>query len=561
MSGHIRCAVYTRKSSEEGLEQSFNSLHAQREACDAYIRSQRHEGWRAIPTSYDDGGFSGGSMARPALKRLLCDIAGARIDTVVVYKVDRLTRSLADFAKLIEQFDAKNVSFVSVTQPFNTTSSMGRLTLNVLLSFAQFEREVTGERIRDKIAASKAKGMWMGGRLPLGYDLHDRALQINPKEADSVREIFNQYLRLRSISALKAYLDQSPIRSKARIERGEKVGDGKFSYGALHRILRNHIFVGEVVHKKTAYVGEHHAIIGRGQWDQVQKVLDDNRQGRIVRRTSSPASVLKGLIFDAAGNRFTPTHAKKAGRRYRYYTSRAVIRKAAFDQPMGRIPAVDLEDAILKEVFRFLRSPEEIVKVMRFRRGAAARFEGLLRLSIQQTKKWTESPSSEQWSVLKSILKRVVILETAVEIHLNYSAVLQALLEEKFPYSADELRSENPIILRCALGRIYRGKATCLLIGENQNASNRSIAAIIKAIARSRQWYDEIVAGKARSTKGLAKSHGLAPCYVNKILPCALLGPEVIESILNAQTGPGLTLDRLLANLPMSWDQQVECIQ
>src|SRR3984885_4504230 len=485
---NFRCAIYTRKSSEEGLEQEFNSLDAQREACEAYIVSQKHEGWTALAARYDDGAYSGGTMERPALQRLLEDIRARKIEIVVVYKVDRLTRSLADFAKIVEIFDAQGVSFVSVTQAFNTTSSMGRLTLNVLLSFAQFEREVTGERIRDKIAASKAKGMWMGGRLPLGYDLHNRALQINPKEADGVREIFKQYLRLRGISALKTYLDQSTIRSKLRIQRGAKVGAGKFSYGALHRILRNRIYVGEIAHKRAVYVGEHPAIIGRQQWDRVQSVLDENRQGRIVRRKGSPASVLKGLIFDAAGNQFTPTHAKKAERRYRYYPSRAIIRKKILDRPNGRIPALDLEDAVLNEVFRFLRSPEEIVKVLRGQKGPPARFEGLLRLSIERSMKWADSSSAEQWSVLRSILNRVVILDTAVEIHLNYSAVLRVLLEEKLPYSADDPNSENPIILKCVLGRIYRGKAHCLFVGENQSASNRSIAAIIKAIARSRQW-------------------------------------------------------------------------
>ena len=273
MTVRIRCAIYTRKSSEEGLEQSFNSLDAQREACEAFIKSQQHEGWQAIPAHYDDGGYSGGNMERPALKRLMADIrARHKINTVVVYKVDRLTRSLADFAKIIEKLDAKQVSFVSVTQQFNTTTSMGRLTLNVLLSFAQFEREVTGERIRDKIAASKKKGMWMGGFVPLGYDLRERRIYINPTEADTVRTIFSNYLRLGCVMALKEYLDRSGIQSKARARRtGTKTGGSSFSRGALYKILRNHIYVGEIAHKGAVYRGQHEAIIDREQWTQVQK--------------------------------------------------------------------------------------------------------------------------------------------------------------------------------------------------------------------------------------------------------------------------------------------------
>jgi site-specific DNA recombinase len=308
MSGHIRCAIYTRKSSEEGLEQSFNSLDAQREACESFILSQRHEGWKASTTKYDDGGFSGGTMDRPGLKRLMDDIAAGKLNTVVVYKVDRLTRSLADFAKIIEVFDSKQVSFVSVTQQFNTTTSMGRLTLNVLLSFAQFEREVTGERIRDKIAASKQKGMWMGGCVPLGYDLRDRKLYINAEEAQRVREIFKQYLRLGCVSALKDRLDQEPIRSKIRLEKGTQTGGERFFRGALYRILRNHIYIGEIFHKGNAYRGEHEAIIEREQWTKVQQMLDENRQGNRRKARATKTSLLTGILFDQDGNRLrSPT--------------------------------------------------------------------------------------------------------------------------------------------------------------------------------------------------------------------------------------------------------------
>src|SRR4051794_39117267 len=260
-----RCAIYTRKSSEEGLEQDFNSLDAQREACEAFVRSQKGAGWVALPTMYDDGGLSGGTLQRPALRRLLADIAAGRVDTVVVYKVDRLTRSLADFAKIVEAFDAKGVAFVSVTQQFNTTSSMGRLTLNMLLSFAQFEREVTGERIRDKIAASKQKGMWMGGYPPLGYDVQDRKLVVNASEAEQVRHIFRRYAELKSVRALKEELDATGIVSKSRMGT-QQPGGKPIARGALYHMLQNRLYRGEITHKGAAYPGQHEAIVDPGVW-------------------------------------------------------------------------------------------------------------------------------------------------------------------------------------------------------------------------------------------------------------------------------------------------------
>ena len=298
----LRCAVYTRKSSEEGLEQSFNSLHAQRDACEAYIRSQRHEGWLLVKTAYDDGGFSGGNLNRPGLEQLLRDVSHKKIDVVVVYKVDRLTRSLMDFAKIVEQFDKQGVSFVSVTQQFNTTSSMGRLTLNVLLSFAQFEREVTGERIRDKIAASKRKGMWMGGVVPTGYELKDRELVVNPTEAERVRNIFLAYLELGCVSELKGHLEVSGIRSKRRISKTGRIsGEAVYSRGALYKMLNDRIYLGEITHKQTIYPGRHDAIIDRELWNQVHQRLADNLQAERKRPRSTANSLLTGLLYDEAG--------------------------------------------------------------------------------------------------------------------------------------------------------------------------------------------------------------------------------------------------------------------
>jgi site-specific DNA recombinase len=322
-SGPVRCAIYTRKSTEEGLEQSFNSLDAQREACEAYVISQRHEGWTLSPVPYDDGGFSGGTLDRPALRQLLADVQSGKVDVIVVYKVDRLTRSLADFAKIVEILDAAKASFVSVTQSFNTTSSMGRLTLNVLLSFAQFEREVTGERIRDKVAQSKARGLWMGGNIPLGYVIEDRKLKVVEAEADKVRTIYRRYLALGSVAALADALDDAGIMSQTRTSNaGRALGGKPFTKGALYHILKNRIYVGEVSHKGKPFPGAHEGIIDPDVFAQVQALLNHNAVNRRSGQQSEAPSVLAYLVWDGLGRRMSPNHAQKAKTRYRYYASR-----------------------------------------------------------------------------------------------------------------------------------------------------------------------------------------------------------------------------------------------
>src|SRR5246127_1289368 len=311
-----RCAIYTRKSSEEGLKQDFNSLQAQREASEAFIKSQASEGWKLIKTAYDDGGMSGGTMERPALQQLLADIDQGLVDIIVVYKVDRLTRSLADFAKMVELFDAHGVSFVAVTQQFNTTTSMGRLTLNVLLSFAQFEREVTGERIRDKIAASKRKGIWMGGRVPLGYEVRDRQLVINEAEATTVRRIFTRYCELGSVRLLKEELDRLGVRSKIRVSKdGVESGGQAFSRGALYALLRNPIYVGETRHKGVCHPGQHAPIVNRAMWDKVAQLLSAHSTACGARSSSTNTCALIGKLFDESGEGLTPSHAVKGDRR------------------------------------------------------------------------------------------------------------------------------------------------------------------------------------------------------------------------------------------------------
>src|SRR5580698_5004604 len=322
----IRCAIYTRKSTEHGLDQEFNSLDAQREACDAYIKSQASQGWRALPQQYDDPAYSGGNLERPALKKLLVDIEAGRIDVVVVYKIDRLTRSLADFAKLVEAFDARSISFVAVTQQFNTTSSMGRLTLNVLLSFAQFERELSSERVRDKIAASRRKGKWTGGTVPLGYDAKDKKLVINKVEAETVRTIFRLYLELKSFTRLVAELDRRRIVTKGRHTKVAKYnGAIPFTYGPLAYLLKNRIYIGETHHGGKWFKGEHEAVLDRQIFERVQDLLKTNGNGSKVKHFNSDA-LLQGKLYDDKGNLMGPSFSSKNGVRYRFYVSRALLR-------------------------------------------------------------------------------------------------------------------------------------------------------------------------------------------------------------------------------------------
>ncbi len=347
----LRCAIYTRVSTEHGLEQEFNSLDNQREASDAYVKSQSHEGWKLIRDRYDDGGYSGGSMERPALKALLDDVRARRVDVIVVYKVDRLTRSLADFAKLVELFDSHGVSFVSVTQSFNTTTSMGRLTLNVLLSFAQFEREVTGERIRDKIAASKKRGLWMGGVVPIGYRVQDRALHIVEEHAVLVRDLFRRYLEVGTVVGLQAVLDGENVRLPVRIDgTGKSTGGGVISRGHLYKILSNPIYVGRLSHKKQVHEGQHAAIIDGPTWDRVQSQLAAHGNRRKTARQDSEA-LLAGKLFDDRGNAMSPSHATKGGKRWRYYVSQALLQGRKADAgSAARVSAPEVEKRVTEAI-------------------------------------------------------------------------------------------------------------------------------------------------------------------------------------------------------------------
>ncbi len=417
-----RCAVYTRKSTEEGLEQEFNSLDAQRESCEAYIASQKAEGWVLVPDRYDDGGYSGGNLERPALKRLMADIDARRIDIVVVYKIDRLTRSLMDFSKLIEVLDRNSVTFVSVTQAFNTTTSMGRLTLNVLLSFAQFEREVTGERIRDKIAASRKKGLWMGGWAPLGYDIKDRKLVINAREAPHVRFMFERFVRLRSVTKLLPILAAEGIKAKS----GKPV-----EKGYLYRIITNPVYAGEAIHKGTSYPGEHKAIIDRKLWDRVQNILKESPRKRAANSRARTPALLKGLIFGPSGSAMTPSHTRRNGKLYRYYVDMGVLKRGGETGPASRVVAGDVERSVIDQMRAILRAPELVIRTWR-----AARHKGdsisetEVRSALEQLDPiWNELFPAEQARIVQLLVERVDVQEEGIDIWLRIDG-LASLVEE-----------------------------------------------------------------------------------------------------------------------------------
>ena len=426
----LRCGVYTRKSSEEGLEQEFNSLHAQREACEAYIVSQKSEGWMLVPDRYDDGGVSGGTIDRPALKRLLADIEEHRVDVVVVYKIDRLSRALLDFSKLVEVFDRNQVTFVSITQSFNTTTSMGRLTLNILLSFAQFEREVIGERIRDKFAASRRKGMWMGGFVPLGYDLKDRKLLVNETEAATVRMIFERFTKVGSATTLVRSLRAENVRAK----RGRLIDKGY-----LYQLFKNRLYIGEAVHKGTSYPGEHEAIISKPLWDKVQAILSAGARQRAGRTRAQTPALLKGIIFGPTGCAMTPTHTRKGGRLYRYYIATDLLKHDAPACTVRRVPAAEIEGAVVDQVRGLLRSPEMIVRTWRAgKRLVAGLDESEVRAALQRLDPvWNELFPAEQARVIQLLVERVDVSPDGVDIQLrteglsNLTAELNAVRPEQ----------------------------------------------------------------------------------------------------------------------------------
>jgi DNA invertase Pin-like site-specific DNA recombinase len=540
-----RCAIYTRKSSEEGLEQDFNSLHAQREACDAYIKSQKHEGWRALSAHYDDGGYSGGSMERPALQRLLDDIKAKRIDIVVVYKVDRLTRSLADFAKIVEVFDASGVSFVSVTQSFNTTSSMGRLTLNVLLSFAQFEREVTGERIRDKIAASKKKGLWMGGFVPFGYRAKDRTLAIDEGEAATVRLIFHRYRELGTVSALEADIAELNLRTRAftSVSSNRAWGDRPFSRGHLYKMLSNPIYAGKIVHNDKQYDGQHQAIIDKKAFAAVQAQLAaNNRQHRTRERAKEP-NLLAGLLVDANGTRLTSSHTVKGGKRYRYY---AGVRLEGGQSKSWRVPAPELEAAVIGEMQRFLGDRQRIASALKRSRLQMRELSETLRIA-NDLRAQLDAFASRRETALK-LIKRVVVSDSELVIELKLGVLIS---EASGPTRTATHRLTIPI----ELGR-QNGGAIVLA-----SASDRGVAAdpaLIKALARGFAWFEELATGRADTVTAIAKREHVTDRYVSQLIELAFVDARIVQRVLTGAQRAAISTTRLVfkTNLPLMWSDQ-----
>ncbi|PZU08508.1 recombinase family protein [Sphingomonas sp.] len=541
-SDKVRCAIYTRKSTEEGLEQEFNSLDAQREACAAYITSQRHEGWTPVPHTYDDGGYSGGSLERPGLKQLLADIAAGKVDVIVVYKVDRLTRSLADFSKIVEVLERANASFVSVTQAFNTTTSMGRLMLNVLLSFAQFEREVTGERIRDKVAASKRKGMWMGGPVPLGYDLGSRKLVINEAEAADVRAIYKLYLELGSIGALAAELEQRGIRTKPRTYKdGRAVGGIAFYPGPLSYLIKNPLYIGEVQHRGERFPGEHEGIVERDVWEAAQRLLADNRNSRRVGGRAASPSLLAGIIKDAEGRAMTPSHSTRGSRRYRYYfTQVGVDRKMPADG--WRIPASDVEQAVRDKLRRLLSRSSELLDVL----GPLDRPAPILEAAALLAGSMVAMATSELRASLLAIRTEVTISEAAIQI----SVARDKLLLELGAVPAEE--DAPPIVLTIPAKLTRCGLEMRMVIDAWDPAAPALVdAALVKLIVRAEQAHRTLVEGG--STIPRLERNELA-----RHARLHTLAPDIVSAIVEGRQPRSLSARRLLRvpEMPMDWREQ-----
>src|SRR5579872_492514 len=567
----VRCAIYTRKSSEEGLEQSFNSLDAQREACEAFITSQRQEGWRALSAHYDDGGFSGGNMDRPALKRLLEDVEAHKVDTIVVYKVDRLTRSLADFAKIVEAFDARGVSFVSVTQQFNTTSSMGRLTLNVLLSFAQFEREVTGERIRDKIAASKKKGMWMGGTIPLGYDVKERKLIVNPEEAKFVRRLFNLYLELGSVSQVKLRLDKEKIRTKIRVSAlGNRSGGTTYSRGGLYKLLENKLYLGEISHRGQCHQGEHEAIVPRDLWEKVQKQLQsDNQGGRNGLRTNLP-SLLVGLVQDSNGRRFTPSHTVKNGKRYRYYVCQRTNDAPHKSQKALRIAAQELEKLVCLRLQSFLKSPGDLLDALSLASETSVRPQEILETALELSEHCV-SLRAEERSFVRKVIQRVVVHSNKIIVRVSRKRLSTALTGSFAPFDAEILKedSSNPMnndrepqndAIRLEIdAQVTRCGMEMRLVVAPKHAEltdRQAINSLIKAVARGHQLAEWVRAGEVSDQRSIARRLGVTERYAARVLECGYLAPDIVEAILDGRQPANLSFDKLTRRLPIDWNSQ-----
>lgn len=546
----LRCAIYTRKSSEEGLEQEFNSLQAQREACEAFIASQRHEGWRLIRAAYDDGGYSGGSMERPGIQALLKDVQARQIDVVVVYKVDRLTRSLSDFAKMVEAFDANGVSFVSVTQQFNTTTSMGRLTLNILLSFAQFEREVTGERIRDKFAASRRKGMWMGGTVPLGYDLKNRKLVVNAKESAQVREIFETYTRVRCVRELKAKLETRGIKTKSwKSAAGITRGGKSLSRGSLYNLLRNRLYLGEAVHKGKAHPGKHEAIISVKLWNKVQGTLETNRAQRKQRTSCTERSLLAGLVSDEDGNPFSPSHTSRNGRRYRYYVNQATLQhKTSKPGQIARLPAHELEEAVQKAVLGFLSNESRVLAALKCTGDRA-------KPTIVEAAKAIGRPMTDQskggtWPQILPVIEKIQITGTGLKVAIKGAEFAKLLRCDT------GCRPQRLIQIATQLPPIPRRSRFKIIQPQNKDVDGEIQVSLLKSIARSHGWWNQLLARPGETLESIAKRAGVCQRFVSQSLRLAFLKPTIVVAGLSGSLSDPAPVRTMMCRMPASWDKQ-----
>ncbi|UXX83791.1 recombinase family protein [Roseovarius pelagicus] len=532
----IRCAIYTRKSSEEGLEQDFNSLDAQREACEAYVASQKHEGWELLPDRYDDGGISGGHLERPSLQRLMQAVDEKRVDQIVVYKIDRLTRSLADFAKLVERLDQADASFVSVTQSFNTSTSMGRLTLNVLLSFAQFEREVTAERIRDKIAASKRKGLWMGGNVPLGYEADGRTLKIDPDEAKTITALYDLYLEHGLIRIVKDRAEDLGLRSRRRMRGAGRVSGGKpFDRGHIHHILSNPIYAGRIRHKGQVYEGQQPAIIEPSSWDQVQQMLKDGAAKARGTKRKATRSLLAGKLFDETGDRLTPSHSQKNGKRLRYYISNRLVKDRSRKHPDAwRLPAEQLEGLIADLVRQHLQRPDSVT---RFIQDLAA---------SDVTAKSANLHAIRQTTQCLHLIERADLSPGEVSVRLCQTELASVLKCDADRINTEELILTSPFRMR------RRGVELKLHLGD---APPEVDLTLVQNIVKAQRWMAMIIAGKTFSE--IAQAEGTSKRRVQDIVDLAMLAPDILDAIAVGEQPEVLTSNYLIkSGLPATWSDQ-----
>lgn len=546
-----RCAVYTRKSTEEGLDQDFNSLDAQAEACRAYILSQAGEGWRAIEQAYSDGGISGGHMDRPGLQALIADIEAGKVDVVVVYKVDRLTRSLSDFAKLVDVFDKHDVSFVSVTQSFNTTTSMGRLTLNVLLSFAQFEREVTAERIRDKIAASKKRGQWIGGFVPIGYDNVDTKLVVNPEEARTVRYVMERYVALASVPKLLRELERDGYRTKRRVFRNGRVSGGQpFSSGHLYHFLRNPVYIGKIRHKENVYPGQHEPIIDQDLWNQVQESLKRNAPKRRRSINIKSKSPLTGLIYGTDGKRLTPVHHRKPdGRRYGYYVSVSLVEGKKDDGTKLRLSSKHLESSIFGKVEELLADTAKLMDVTSLNGLTTYDVATLEGYAKSQANRLKAIDKDEKRKAVIDLIERIEINPDQLKIRLRWDGLVPA--DFQAPDMSGSIELAYPLEMK------RRGIETRMIIGgQSVKEPDQSL---IKLIATARSWYAGLKDGTYPSPGSIAEIEKVDRSDISRTLMLAFLSPSIIKDIINGRQPEDLTaqkLKRFSGSLPLDWNEQ-----